>query len=244
MAENDERRYIHQFLSLVSIEKFENLQSLKINNISQQFFRSVLLNLHQLHQLSKLTIHDCPEDSEDGQLIFEQLFSNRIPTLKLVTLDFILHYKSAAVQNELSSNMESLTLSCCVDHVHYFLERTPMLKKLTLDLHELYENNEQDTIIDNNFLLNIPSTLSYLKINFVGSKFYTIDTVASLFKVNSFSLSQLQHLVIIGEVHETFLDGQQWEQIIERYLPSLECFQFKFDVTNENNWNYMYVCLV
>jgi hypothetical protein len=138
--------------------------------------------------------------------------------------------------------LEVLTLHCYVDNVHYFLQRTPMLKKLTLTLHEFYRNDEQTTNADKTLFLHMTSTLSYLKVNFAGSTdFYTMDTVTELFKVNSSSLSQLEHLVITGEVHETFLDGQRWKQIIERYLPSLECFQFNFNVTNENNWNYMYV---
>ncbi|CAF4733693.1 unnamed protein product [Rotaria sp. Silwood1] len=151
-TKDDERNYIHQLLSSFSIENFENLQCLKLNDVSPQYFRLLLSKLHRLHQLSKLVILDYPGDPEDNQLIFEQIFSNRIPTLRSVTFDVILHY-----------------------------EPTRGLS---------------------------------------AKDFYNIDTVTELFKLNSFSLSQLQHLVIVGEVHETFLNGQRWKQIIESYLPS------------------------
>jgi hypothetical protein len=210
--EDDERRYVDQFLSSFSIENFENLQCLRLNKIPLQTFRSLLSNLHRLHQLSKLVILDYSDDAD--QLIFEQLCSNRIPTLKSVTLDFILHYEpekaSFNYEYSSSSNMEVLTLHCYVDNVHYFLQRTPMLKKLTLTLHEFYRNDGQTTNVDKTLFLHMTSTLSYLKVNFAGgTDFYTMDTVTELFKVNSSSLSQLEHLVITGEVHETFLDGQR-----------------------------------
>ncbi|CAF3370475.1 unnamed protein product [Rotaria socialis] len=66
-----------------------------------------------------------------------------------------------------------------------------------------------------------------------------MDTATKLFKVSSTSLLQLQQLVIVGDVHEAFLDGKSWEQILEHYVPSLKCFQFRFCVTNENNWKYI-----
>ncbi|CAF3922917.1 unnamed protein product [Rotaria sp. Silwood1] len=83
-TKDDERNYIHQFLSSFSIENFENLQCLKLNDVSPQYFRLLLSKLHRLHQLSKLVILDYPGDPEDNQLIFEQIFSNRIPTLRSV----------------------------------------------------------------------------------------------------------------------------------------------------------------
>ncbi|CAF3117988.1 unnamed protein product [Rotaria socialis] len=129
LAMNDERDYTHQSFKLFSIENFENLQSLRLNNISQQTFPSLIFNLHQLRQLSKLVIFDSPDD--DNQLIFEQLFLNRIPKLKSLALDFILHYEPDAAStdyNYSSSNIEVLALHCYVDNANFFLKRTPMLK--------------------------------------------------------------------------------------------------------------------
>ncbi|CAF1288635.1 unnamed protein product [Adineta steineri] len=239
LFEDDERHYSNQFLSLFPIEKFKNLHFLKLNDSSQQSFHSLLTNLHQLHQLSKLIILD--NSSEDDELIFTQIFLNRIPTLKSVTLDFTLHYQPTTTSNNYNysfSNIQVLKLTGYLDNIHRFLERTPRLTKLILTLHEFFDNNEQQT--NKNMFLHIPSTLTYLQINFSGtSNFFHMDTVTELFKLNSSSLLQLQHLVMIGEVHDTLLDGKGWQQIIEHYLPSLELFQFYFDATNDNNWNYI-----
>ncbi|CAF4853124.1 unnamed protein product, partial [Rotaria sp. Silwood1] len=67
--------------------------TVNLNDVSPQYFRLLLSKLHRLHQLSKLVILDYPGDPEDNQLIFEQIFSNRIPTLRSVTFDVILHYE-------------------------------------------------------------------------------------------------------------------------------------------------------
>ncbi|UJR17991.1 hypothetical protein I4U23_004892 [Adineta vaga] len=238
LSENDDQRhYVLQFLSRFPIETLKNLRSLKLNKLSQQSFHLIISNLHQLHKLSNLIILDIPEDNDE--FLFEHLFSNQNPILKSLTLDGILYCDTTTIYS--LSNIEILALNCYVDNVHHFLERTPKLKKLNLNLYELSNTNDIQTMnLDTNMFLCIPLTLSYLKIELRGNTdFYTMNTMMKLFKLNNTSLFQLEHLVISGEVHETLLDGQQWKQLIYHYLPSVKQFQFHFTVTNENNWNYI-----
>jgi hypothetical protein len=124
--------------------------------------------VYKIH-LSKLRIQDSPDYDEDNQLISEQLFSNRIPTLKSVTLDSILYYET-----EIDSSNTHHSLHCDVGNAHDVLERKP---KLTIARPDVHENTD----LDRKLFLHIPSTLSYLQGNSEGNvNFDNMNTVTEL----------------------------------------------------------------
>ena len=215
---------IHFFTLNILDSSFYRLESLILHEIQYNEILTILPSLTHLPQLFSLTIsldNVLNDIKEIYSLIFRlpMLKYNKLSGEKLYQADFI-----PIVINEQSSSIECLVINydCRLQELYAILSCTPKLRRLTCL--NLFDNKG-----------DLSSPLFYLKYLSIGHCHLEFDVFENLIQNLS---SQLEVLYFSSKLNINYLDENQWESLITKYMPNLHVFQYKFvdTISNRSSW--------
>ncbi|CAF3967920.1 unnamed protein product [Adineta steineri] len=208
---------IDQFCSFgFTLHQFVYLQSLSIYHLhSEDIMNTLLLSLPHLSLISDITFKECSFSYDETN---SQTFVNILWNLpKLINCHLDIQLKPQThfpVSTVLSSTIESLFITDINpqnSQLALLFKNTPHLRNLSIDFHLNFSNEPPVLITTSIITLNV--------------SFFTIEDqiLVNLFQI----MPNLLQLTI--DLPDTYIDGQIWERIIEKYLPQLKIFQFRMN---------------
>ncbi|CAF4256387.1 unnamed protein product, partial [Adineta steineri] len=208
---------IDQFCSFgCTLHQFIYLQSLSIYHLhSEDTMNTLLLSLPHLSLISDITFKECSFSYDETN---SQTFVNIIWNLpKLINCHLDIQFKPQThfpVSTVLSSTIESLFITDINpqnSQLTLLFENTPYLRNLSIDFHLNFSNESPILITTSIITLNV--------------SFFMIEDqiLVNLFHI----MPNLLQLKV--DLPDTYIDGQTWERLIEKYLPQLKNFQFRMN---------------
>lgn len=224
LSDNDETPHeIDIFLSrLYPLNRFINLKSITLNNIySIQKMIRILDDLKQISTLTNLKFSQCYIQYDPKNLI---IIMNSIWSLSnLISCYLDLSFKSNSyliIPTIISCSIQYLTIrgfQCGIENLQLLSEQTPYLKSLSIDTIEHLDNSQPLSLINSLITFKFQCEISSILIQ-------------SLLRI----MPNLINLTI--EIKHFQMDGNIWQNIIQRYLTNLKIFnlKMKFQI-NDNN---------
>ncbi|UJR11210.1 hypothetical protein I4U23_015391 [Adineta vaga] len=192
-------------------------------------------------QIQSLILSDTNDTVRQIHLFFRSFYIRRCINLKLLTLNEIseldwikiarkLHYLPKLTSLSIQSShqlspittelpLKYLTLGLCpVRNLHQWLVHTPMLRKIEVQLFAEVSNTG-DIFSMNPMDLNICQLILKLP----EKSNVTFDELDTLFAC----MSKLEVLTVCAKKGFRLVNGDRWENLIRRHLPSLKYFHFK-----------------
>ena len=207
--------FYHKYLS-----KFTELQSITVCSLrSEPLMRRIMMELEYFQHLTHIKLIKCHSIFDGKDTTF---LSNNIWTLsKLTHCYFDTDGIMFSTPTKTSSSIECLSIfgrSSRITDVKQILKRTPRLRTLAIEHRDL---NGDDSLSS-----TIP-LLTTLKLYDLRSRSVLMNLLQNM--------TNLHHLTV--ETKFLNLDGHQWEEIIDRYLPKLNIFRLKMQrqYTDEKN---------
>jgi hypothetical protein len=207
------------FLSYSIDSSFNCLESLVLFKIPPAILLLLLTNLTCLPRLFSLTI-DTQRTLNDLTEVYRLIFV--LPKLKYMKCSargLVLSMSLPIAKEEQSTNIEYLVInhSCTFNQVSTIISYTPELYRLNLmKSYDTYSNKEILLPIMNLF------SLTYLSIRICDIYFGELELFIGETGCN------LKVLRITRLYERDYLDADQWQQLIEDYLPDLEKFYLQF----------------
>jgi hypothetical protein len=210
----------NEFFSSYSIDSsFNCLESLVLFQIPPAILLSLLTNLTCLPRLCSLTI-DTQRTLNDLTEVYRLIFV--LPKLKYMKFSargLVLSMSLPIAKEEQLTNIEYLVInhSCTFNQVSAIISYTPELYHLNL-------MKSYDTYLNKEILLPIMNlfSLTYLSIRICDIYFEELELFIGETGCN------LKVLRITRLYERDYLDADQWQQLIEDYLPDLEKFYLQF----------------
>ena len=223
--DNDTPEQIDLFFSYgLSFQRFSNLQSLSIYRIySLNSLQRIIDELPYLPHLIRLKItrHTIVYNEIYDIGIIESI--GRLPNLISCHLDIINDTdRCILIPPIISLSLKDLSiphLSCNINQLLNLIKH--LLNLQTLDIH-IIDYSTISPIISNKFL-----TIKKLNLLFYGS----LNIMTNLLQ----NMSNVQELKI--NMPSTYIDGYQWETIIDNHLLHLITFQIKMSISLTNQKN-------
>ncbi|CAF2946768.1 unnamed protein product [Rotaria sp. Silwood2] len=198
---------------------FNRLESLVLESIKSNELIPLLISLISLPRLSSLEIY-YNEDSKELSNIYQIVFN--FPMLNYYKLSLFVaeaSYPLSIATNEQFSTIKYLIIDhcCSFDELITILSYTPQLCRLTCE----QVNESDDNIVED----ALKMICSLKRVSF--AKFY-----AEFDELEMFLRKVSPHLEVLcfnscNDV--TYLDANQWERIISKYLSHLNKLEFKYE---------------
>jgi hypothetical protein len=221
LTDNDDTpEQLNLFLSFIpSCEQFTQLQSLSLSNLRNTFIVNQILI--SLDNLTNLNLSACILNTNlnYNRLLIDTIWN--LPKLISCQLDQMLPFEVFLLAPTIQSlSLRYLTIDDYNRSLAEFLrlcEYTPNLQYLQISIWEI----EYSDTIQFQF-----QYLSRLKLSFQGS----FEVLTSLFQITP----NLECLIF--RTQRILLNGYQWEQLIEDYLPKLKRLEFlmQYSIPYEN----------
>ncbi|CAF0908240.1 unnamed protein product [Rotaria sordida] len=210
----------NEFFSSYSIDSsFNCLESLLLFKIPPSILLSLLINLTCLPRLFSLTI-DTQRTLDDLTEVYRLIFL--LPKLKYMKCSArrtVVYMSLPIAKKEQLTNIEYLVInhSCTFNQVSTIISYTPELYHLNL-------MKSYDNYFNNEILLPMDLfRLTYLSIKMCDIMLDELELFIAETGCN------LKVLRIITHSHERdYLDADQWQELIEDYLPDLEEFYLQY----------------
>ncbi|CAF0778016.1 unnamed protein product [Adineta ricciae] len=201
------------FSQYFTLDRFHRLQTLCLHYIKS--LGTLMKITYQCRNLQFLTTLKIIADRHgEKQTRIFNLFDNiwNIPSLKHCNLNGI--QKKLIVPFQMSSVSSTIEF-LCIQNVKYGLQALFGLLLCTPNLEHLSTTIGSYTANDYLELQSYTMT----------SLFVSFDVFPSTMKIIFEKFPNLQHLKV--KINNTYIDGSEWQQIIETHLPRLKLFQFK-----------------
>jgi hypothetical protein len=213
---------IDLFLSrLYPLYRFNNLKSISFYNIySIQKMIRILNDLQQIPNLTTLNFHKChfKYDLQNLVIIMNNIWS--LPNLINCYLDISFDSNSYLITPTIiSCSIQYLSIRgfrCGIESLQHLYEQTPCLKDLSIDILEDFDDDQPLSLIHSittfRFQCNVSSTL-----------------IQSLLR----KMPNLINLTVETKILK--MDGHMWQNVINKYLPSLKIFNLKMEFELNDN---------
>ncbi|UJR24773.1 hypothetical protein I4U23_006147 [Adineta vaga] len=213
---------IDTFISrLYPLHRFVNLQSITLYNIySSEKILRILNDLQNISQLTHLNFQQCyiPNHPKTLFNIIDQVW--RLPNLTHCYLDIISDDDCPLILPAfISCSLKHLSIDgfrCDLDYLFHLYGHAPYVEYLSIKLCDSSDEYPQ---------LPLFHTLTTLKLK--------CDTSFQMIQVLLRKTPNLIHLTI--ESISIEIDGQEWQELISKYLTQLQTFNFKMNYTLEEN---------
>lgn len=204
-----------------TLNQFENLRSLSLDNIrSGEMITNIL---PECPQLIHLHLTACYFGGTQDNILQFMNSVWKLPKLIYCYLSLNLKYGlNISIPTSISLSIEHLSIvgvSYHANQLTQLCENTPHLRYLSFDLSNIHGIEQLKTSIE---------SITELNFSFVGPQSTIIENL-------------LQHMPNLYQLKiESFyveINGYEWEQIIQNYLPKLKVFQLKMkcEVISEKN---------
>ncbi|CAF1219529.1 unnamed protein product [Adineta steineri] len=198
---------------------FSRLESLVLEGMPSEQIMSLLIELPCLPHLFSLTIHNIKDHSKDLTNIYQMVFT--LPLLKYfkyTTNDVDTSTSLLSTTHKQFSTIEYMVMRhCCTfEQLSSIISYTPQLRRL--DFSDTYNIAlSYETILP----LPLPN-LTYLRIRIHHLLFDAFETFIRGMN------SKLKVLYVCADYKDSsYLDSDQWENLIIKYLPKLKKFSLE-----------------
>ena len=210
-----------EILPLTIDSSFTRLESLTLQFTNPTHIIPLLVGLTALPRLFSLYINSY-EELDEIDNIYQIIFN--IPMLKYNKVSFDAMETSIPLSIPTSgqfSRIEQLILDhpCALDELIVILSYTPQLRRLFCT-----EVNEWNAVLPQRTSICM-SHLTHLSLSRCSASFDHLD----MFIRNLSAQLQVIHLACTGD--SNYLNGNQWQEIIGKYLTQLRVFDFQYEET-------------
>jgi hypothetical protein len=207
---------INTFLSRFSFDKFPQLRSLTLTGVEEDQIEKLKSILPLITQLSFLHLIQ-PEQSVTNTLI-------KCPMSKLRALAVTDSHHHLELIDQISSITNLTIPECSLDSLHRILKNVPMVKYLNCqNIHRINYWNSPTGLEDY-------QCVHLKQLIMIGYRCKFEDFQAFIKHTPN-----LKSLIISADYERRMIDAYQWEQLIISSLSQLTCFQFKFQISRQED---------
>lgn len=215
---NDETSKLPElFLSNnLNINQFIKLEYLKLDSISSiKLLYKFLISCQSLEYLSTINISKCKRNKSNEDILLIKNIIFNLSKLKTCYFDrYLFNGNDFRQMKFLSSSIENLYLDniqCDINDIINIFEHMINLRRISLNFHGYYNHPQIEKI-------NL-SKMILLKMSYDGTK----DILIKFLK----NFPNLICLII--KIEKIYLNGNEWENLLNNYLIKLKIFRFRMD---------------